>query len=108
MKFDFILSTVSADVDWGQFVDALAPEGRLCVCGLPESDLKLGAFPLIQYERSVSGGRTGSPSDTTSMLEFCDRHDVQPICEQFAMTDVNQAVQHVRDGKARYRVVLAN
>ena len=57
MRFDFILSTVSADVDWGQFIDALAPEGRLCVAGVPESDLKIPAFPTILYERSVSGGR---------------------------------------------------
>jgi len=108
LRFDFILSTVSADVDWSQFVDALAPEGRLCIVGVPDSDLKLPAFPMIMYERSISGGRAGAPSDTAAMMEFCAQQGVAPMCEQFEMKDVNRAVQHVRDGKARYRVVLAN
>lgn len=108
MKFDFIISTVSADVDWGQFVEALAPGGRLCIVGIPESDIKLPPFQTINYQRSISGGRAGAPSDTAEMLEFCARHDVKPMCEQFEMPDVNQAVQHVREGKVRYRAVLAN
>lgn len=107
LRFDFILSTVSADVDWGQFIEALAPEGRLCVAGVPESDISIPAFQTISYERSLSGGRAGAPSDTASMLEFCARHGVAPMCEQFEMQEINRAVQHVRDGKARYRAVLA-
>ncbi len=108
MRFDFILSTVSADVDWSQFINALAPEGRLCIVGVPESDLKIPAFPTISYERSVSGGRAGAPRDTAAMMEFCARHGVKPMCEQFDLGDVNRAVEHVRSGKARYRVVLAS
>ncbi len=107
MKFDFILSTVTADLDWNGIIEALAPEGRLCLVGIPESELKLAAFPMISYERSVSGGRAGAPSDTAAMLDFCANHSVAPMCEQFAMQDVNQAVEHVRSGKARYRAVLA-
>lgn len=107
MRFDFIISTVSADVDWSQYMDALAPEGRLCIVGVPDNELKLPAFPTINYQRSLSGGRAGAPSDTAAMLDFCARHGVAPMCEQFDMKDINSAVQHVRDGKARYRVVLA-
>ena len=106
-RFDFIISTVSADVDWNQYIAALAPEGRLCIVGIPESDLKITPFPLIHDQRSVSGGRAGAPSDTAAMLEFCAKHGVAPMCEQFAMQDVNQAVEHVRSGKVRYRAVLA-
>lgn len=88
-------------------MDALAPEGRLCVVGVPDSDLKLPAFPTINYQRSLSGGRAGAPSDTAAMMEFCARHGVAPMCEQFDMKDINRGVQHARDGKARYRAVLA-
>lgn len=108
MRFDFILSTVSADVDWGSFIETLAPEGRLCVVGIPESDLKLPAFPTINYQRSLSGGRAGAPSDTAAMMEFCANHGVAPMCEQFDIKDVNRAVEHVRSGKVRYRAVLAH
>lgn len=105
-RFDFIISTVSADVDWSQYINALAPEGRLCIVGIPDSDLKIPAFPML-CERSVSGGGAGAPSDTASMLEFCAKHGVVPMCEQFDMKDINQAIDRVRSGKVRYRAVLA-
>lgn len=106
-RFDFIISTVSADVDWDSYIAALAPEGRLCIVGIPESQLQITPFPLIHDQRSVSGGRAGAPSDTAAMLDFCAKHGVAPMCEQFDMQDVNQAVERVRSGKVRYRAVLA-
>jgi uncharacterized zinc-type alcohol dehydrogenase-like protein len=105
-SFDFILSTVSADVPWAEYLTALRPRGRLVICGLPESDIKFPVLPLLA-EKSVSGGICGSPSDTAEMLAFAARHGVSPVTEQFAIADVNQAVDRVRSGKARFRVVLA-
>ena len=61
---------------------------------------------LIGKEKSLIGGRTGSPHDITQMLDFAARHDIKPLCQHFAMRDINAAVDHVRAGKARYRVVL--
>jgi uncharacterized zinc-type alcohol dehydrogenase-like protein len=107
MRFDFIINTVSAATDFNALVNALAPQGTLCQVGVPESAMDLNAFGLIMFERKVMGGRTGAPGDTAKMLEFCAQHGVEPQCEQFAMTDVNRAIDHVRANKARYRVVLA-
>lgn len=105
-SFDFLLSTVSADVNWADFVALLRPQGRLVVVGLPESDLRIPVLPLLA-ERSVSGGSSGSPTDTAAMLAFAARKGIKPWTERFAMKDVNKAVDHVRSGKARYRAVLA-
>jgi uncharacterized zinc-type alcohol dehydrogenase-like protein len=41
-----------------------------------------------------------------TMLEFCARHQILPQVEMFPMSKVNEAVDHLRSGKARYRVVL--
>ena len=105
-SFDFILSTVSADVPWGDYVAALRPQGRLVICGLPESDIRFPVFPLLA-ERSVSGGSAGAPSDTARMLAFAARTGVKPLTEPFALADVNAAVERVRSGKVRFRAVLA-
>ncbi|MEM8672842.1 MAG: NAD(P)-dependent alcohol dehydrogenase [Cyanobacteria bacterium P01_G01_bin.67] len=105
-RFDFILSTVSADVDWNAYINALAPEGTLVICGIPDGTVSFMPFLLIVGKKSIVGGRDGSPSDTREMLEFCETHNITPRCEQFAMQDINQAVQHVRDGKARFRAVV--
>jgi len=105
-RFDFILSTVSADVDWNAYINALAPEGTLVICGVPNAAISFMPFPLIVSEKKVGGGRAGSPSDTQSMMEFCATHNISPMCEQFDLKDINQALQHVRDGQARFRAVL--
>jgi uncharacterized zinc-type alcohol dehydrogenase-like protein len=106
-SFDFIISTVDADLPWSNFVDALRPQGRLVFVGIPNSAVQLPVFGMV-LEKSVSGGCCGSPSDTTRMLEFAALKGIKPVTEQFAMKDVNQALDHVRAGKARFRVVLEN
>ena len=40
------------------------------------------------------------------MLDFAGRHGVEPVTETFSFDDINEAINHLRDGKARYRVVL--
>jgi uncharacterized zinc-type alcohol dehydrogenase-like protein len=42
------------------------------------------------------------------MLEFSARHSIAPITETFPMSQVNEALEHLRAGKARYRIVLVN
>jgi uncharacterized zinc-type alcohol dehydrogenase-like protein len=42
------------------------------------------------------------------MLEFSARHSVAPIVEFFPMSKVNDALERLRSGKARYRIVLVN
>ena len=106
-RFDFILNTVSGDLPWPALIDTLRPEGKLVICGVPASEMKFGAFPLIGAERSIVGGRLGSAQDSKDMLAFSATHKVKPMLETFAMKDANKALDHVRAGKARYRAVLA-
>ena len=42
------------------------------------------------------------------MLEFCARPQIAPVTETFPLSRVNEALDHLRSGKARYRVVLTN
>ena len=41
------------------------------------------------------------------MLDFCARHDIAPQTESFRFDEINDALDHLRAGKARYRVVLS-
>lgn len=107
-QFDFILNTANANLDWGAYVNALAPRGRLHTVGAIPDPLSLQALPLIMGQRSLSGSPLGSPATIEDMLRFCERHKIQPLTEHFAMKDVNKALDHLRAGKARYRIVLDN
>jgi len=57
-------------------------------------------------QRSVSGSPNGSPLTMMQMLDFAARHRVSPQTQHFPIAKVNDAIQHLLNGKARYRVVL--
>jgi len=106
-RHDFIISTVNVALNWGLYLNALAPKGRLHVVGVAPP-LELEVFPLLMGQRSVSGSPVGSPVTTAKMLEFCGRHGIEAVTEHFPMSKVNDAFEHLESGKARYRVVLDN
>ncbi|MFO0824508.1 MAG: hypothetical protein U0792_15560 [Gemmataceae bacterium] len=66
------------------------------------------AFEAIVVQRSLSGSPLGSPATTADMLAFAARHNIAPVTETFSMSKVNEALGHLRAGKARYRIVLEN
>lgn len=107
-RFDLILSTVNVKLDWNGYLGTLKPKGRLHIVGATLEPLDIGAFSLIMAQRSVSGSPVGSPVTLAKMLDFAERHHIAPITERFAFTEINQAVAHLRSGKARYRVVLSH
>lgn len=105
-SLDFLLVTVNVPLDWDRYLAALGPKGRLHVVGAVLEPIPVPAFSLITAQRSVSGTGLGSPATTARMLEFCTRHGIAPKIEVFPMSRVNEALDHLRAGKARYRVVL--
>lgn len=107
-SLDFILVTVNVALDWNAYIDTLAPKGRLHFVGAVLEPLNIGVFPMLVGQRSVSASPLGSPATTAQMLDFCARHDIAPIVEEFPMSKVNDALAHLESGKARYRVVLKN
>ncbi len=105
-KLDFLLVTVNVPLDWNRYLAALGPKGRLHMVGAVLEPMPIQAFSLITAQRSVSGTGLGSPATTARMLDFCARHGIAPEIEVFPMSRVNEALDHLRAGKARYRVVL--
>lgn len=103
---DFILNTTDASLDWHSYINTLAPKGKLHHVGMVKEPMSISAFPLVGGEKTISGSPVGSIGLTKTMLDFCIRHDIYPIVEEFELSDVNDAIQHLKDGKARYRVVL--
>jgi len=65
-------------------------------------------FLIHELPSTVAGSPTGSPTAIDHMLEFSDRHAVAPVVEYFPMSKVNDALERLRSGKARYRIVLIN
>lgn len=105
-KFNFILNTTNVALDWDAYVMALAPKGRFHSVGaIPNFGIN-SFFPMIFGQRSVSGSPLGSPATVAKMLEFCARHGIAPQTEHFPLEKINDAFEKLKQGNARYRLVL--
>ncbi len=107
-SLDFILSTVNVPLDWTAYLTALAPKGKLHLVGAVLAPISVGVFSLIGGQKSISGSPVGSPVTVAEMLDFAARHQIAPVTETFPFSKINEALDHLRSGKARYRIVLAH
>ena len=105
-SMNFIINTTNVTLNWEAYLNALAPKGRLHTVGIVPEPIAVPSFPAIVGQKSVSGSPLGSPATINQMLAFCERHSILPVTEEFAMSDVNNAFEHLEVGKARYRIVL--
>ena len=93
--------------EFGNRAKIIVPRGKLHIVGIA-SQVKASVFPLIAGEKSIGGSPIGGPAEILMMLDFCSRHAIEPIIEEFPLSRVNGALAHLESGKARYRIVLQN
>ena len=105
-SLDFILSTVGVSLDWESYLHVLRPKGRLHLVGSLTDPISIHVSALLLGQKSISASPDGSPATVVQMLEFAERNNIEPIVEIFPLADVNEALEKVRHGKPRYRVVL--
>ncbi|MCG6918918.1 MAG: NAD(P)-dependent alcohol dehydrogenase [Deltaproteobacteria bacterium] len=106
-SFDMILVAVNVELDWDGYISALRPKGKLHIVGAAPS-VSATVFPLIIGEKSIGGSPLGSPATIATMLDFAARHGIEPVTETFPMSKVNDALERLRTGKPRFRLVLEN
>lgn len=104
--FDLLLVTVNVPLDWTVLIAALAPKGRIHFVGAVLEPIPVSIFQLLVAQRSISSSPTGSPVMMAEMLDFAARHNITPKTEHFPMSQINEAFEHLKAGKARYRIVL--
>jgi uncharacterized zinc-type alcohol dehydrogenase-like protein len=107
-SLDLIISTINVPLDIPGLLETLAPRGRIHTVGAILKPMEVPAFGLILGQKSVAGSPTGSPSGLDRMLAFCARHAIAPVVEVLPISKVNEAFERLRQGKAHYRIVLAN
>ena len=71
-------------------------------------DISMDPTDLVAHNLSITGSFIGNHSTMREMLAFAQANHVTPMIETMPMSQVNQALQRVKDNKARYRIVLVN
>jgi len=74
--------------------------------GSPSEPLSVPVGALLLGQKSISASPDGSPATVIQMLDFADRNNIRAQVEVMPMTAVNDALDKVRNGRPRYRVVL--
>jgi uncharacterized zinc-type alcohol dehydrogenase-like protein len=105
-SFDLILSTVSAEMDWSDYLGLLRVDGSMVVVGLAEKPAAIAAFALTSGRRSLAGSQIGGIRETQEMLDFCGKHKLTSDIEVVPIQRVNEAYQRVLESDVRYRFVI--
>ncbi|MEZ5571239.1 MAG: NAD(P)-dependent alcohol dehydrogenase [Halioglobus sp.] len=104
--FDLIISTVDVKLNWTDYLNTLKPKGRLHFVGIPLQPLDIGVISLLRGQKTVSASPVGSPATIATMLDFVALHGIKADVEEYGVARLNDAVERLRSGDARYRVVV--
>lgn len=105
-SFDLLICTAHGKFEWEVLLNTLKKNGRLVLIGFP--DLEFNTTDLVAHQLSIIGSFLGNRVNMQEMLSFAQNHGIKPKVELMPMTKVNEAIRKVREGKARYRIVLVN
>ncbi|MCG9479889.1 MAG: NAD(P)-dependent alcohol dehydrogenase [Actinomycetia bacterium] len=104
--FDLLLCTASGKINWEALLNTLKKKGKFILVGF--QDLELNSTDLVAHQLSITGSFIGSRTTMQEMFLFAQAHGIKPAIEMMPMSKVNEALQRVKENKARYRIVLVN
>jgi len=104
--FDLIINTVSAEIDWNQYLGLVKLDGTMVVVGVPEKPTPIHSFSLIGGRKSLSGSGIGGIKETQEMLDFCSKHNITCDIELISADKINEAYERVLKSDVRYRFVI--
>ncbi len=104
--FDVLLDCVSANHDYGMYLNLLDLEGKLLSVGLPSENPEVSPFALITNRRSITGSMIGGTAETQEMLDYCAAHNIVSDVEVIPVQKVNDAYERMLKNDVRYRFVL--
>lgn len=105
-EFDFILNTISADIEVDAYLGLLKPRGVMAVVGLPPQQQKVGFGSLIDGGKILTGSNIGGIRETQEMLDFCAEHGLASLIEKVSIHDVEEAYDRVVAGDVQFRFVI--
>lgn len=105
-EFDFILNTISADIDLDAYMGLLRPRGVMCIVALPSDSQKINFGSIIAGNRIIAGSNIGGIPQTQEMLDFCAEHGLKALIEKIDVDYVDEAYERVVKGDVLFRFVI--
>ena len=108
LSFDMHLYTARSGIDWTTLSLTVRNNGKIVVVGFSEAPVQFEPLELVVHQQSITGSFIGNRAMMREMLSFAQEHGIKPKIELMPMAKVNEAIQRVKENKARYRIVLVN
>lgn len=105
-SFDFIIDTVSAPHNVGDYLALLKKNGTLCMVGASPDPHAITSSSLIFGRKSMSGSLIGGIAETQEMLDYCGKHNITCDIEMIPIQKVNEAFERVLKSDVKYRFVI--
>ncbi len=96
----------TGQIDWNILLNIPKKAGRVVLVSFP--DMSMNPTDLVAHNLSITGSFIGNRATMREMLAFAQANHISPKVEIMPMAEINQAIQRVRENKARYRIVLVN
>jgi D-arabinose 1-dehydrogenase-like Zn-dependent alcohol dehydrogenase len=103
---DLIVSTASSTEPVDELFEGLRPGGQLTVIGIDAGSVTVPAARLVMNGHRIAGHLTGSPRDVEDAMAFAVTTGVRVAVERFPLERAADALDHLRAGRARFRIVL--
>ena len=104
--FDLMFCTAHGDVHWEPLMEAMKKHGKLIMMGF--ANMKFNPTDLVVHELTIQGSFVGNRATMREMLDFANQHHIKPVVELMPMSRINEAIDLIKENKARYRIVLVN
>ena len=105
-SLDFLLNTVSVNINVDRYLGLLGLHGVMCMVGMPTDSLSVHTGSLAGSQKSLSGSGIGSIKETQEMLDFCAEHNLGSDIEIIKIQDVNEAWERVVASDVKFRFVI--
>ncbi|KAJ1936095.1 hypothetical protein GGF37_005745 [Kickxella alabastrina] len=108
-SLDYLFVTSNSKSNqYNEFISWMDYEGQIVLLAVPEGHMQFSPFDFIFSEVAITGSMIGGVNIIKRTLEFAAKHNIRPIIEKYPIDQVNEALERMDAGKARYRIVLTH
>ena len=106
---DCLLLTGAQQPDWSTVLSLVRRGGVISAVTVDSSELRCPYEEILMNAIRIQGSLPAAPCVQREMLNFSALHKIKPIIETFSFDEdgINEAMEKLRQGKMRYRGVIA-
>lgn len=106
-SLDLLIVTVAVNLNWHDYAKTLRRNGTLCFVGASPDAVNVPIGALVGNQWQLTGSSIGGRALMREMLAFSAEHNIVSQTEVLPFSEVNTALERLRNNDVRYRFVLA-